>query len=143
MKAKCKICNKEFIKKVGNQIYCSKDCQNEAIKIKRRKNTNKTCILCGGKMPKGKIKYCSKRCYEFVHNSRSIIRKKKNVEKIYKTLNIDKTKFRKKYSDDEVKFLIEKKRLGYTNTYIAKKLKRTLYSVEAKISQLRRKGVLL
>ena len=67
----CVECGKLFFPSQDTNIYCSEKCRNEhnkrAEKEKKRKmwEENPTyCVFCGGVVPFGRRKYCSKECIE-------------------------------------------------------------------------------
>lgn len=54
----CKKCGELFTAKRGNGCYCSKRCKNKT----HRKRPSFICLHCGGTVPNGHRKYCSKFC---------------------------------------------------------------------------------
>lgn len=70
----CKICGKEFIPNVYNQIYCSKKCRNIAINENRRGETKyKTCPICN-KVFKQNVHnkmFCSPECKKIFYNQKN------------------------------------------------------------------------
>lgn len=86
---KCEFCCKEFMPKVGNQKFCSKDCYYE----RTNEIFNKKCEVCGIEfITNNKIKkYCSEKCAQkkrhntYKYNNIKIFREKSkiNSKKIY------------------------------------------------------------
>lgn len=87
----CKICGKEFVKNVYNQIYCSSKCYNIAMNNNRRQETKfNICPICGKEF---KLKvhnqiYCSEECKNINYN-----KNKETKHKKYKICPVCKTKF--------------------------------------------------
>ncbi len=58
----CKFCRKEFTPTTSASKFCCDECRLEYYRLKYRKSAG-ICETCGEVLPKGKKKYCSKKCF--------------------------------------------------------------------------------
>lgn len=59
----CRQCGKELpITFGGRRVFCSEECLNAYYGRKPKKKEKKQCEHCGIDLPKGRTKYCSKKC---------------------------------------------------------------------------------
>lgn len=81
---KCPVCNKEFVKEIPAQKYCSKECQYRMQIDKARKLYDKPTLICAycGKSFKrkcGNQKYCSPECNRLMKENGNKPKPIKNV----------------------------------------------------------------
>lgn len=65
---KCAVCGKQFTQRTGTEMFCSRECRNEAMRLRQQKydaqKSKAKCSVCGKEFysPSGNGKYCSSEC---------------------------------------------------------------------------------